>query len=106
MFSQTASQSPAHSGIFDAIDFKTTLSPCKSASVASNSSVSGLYIIKSTKACSVSGSSVHSLRTSEICTTLFFFSNPEVDFIGFATTIISVALKEVFGTPKSLTTRS
>src|SRR3989338_3150396 len=106
ILSHTASQFPAHSFTLAAIFFIISLSPLIKLSVGSSISVFELYLIKSTKAPSFNGSSSHSFLTSVMLTILLLLCNPSAVLIGFATTIISVALKLVLGTPRSLTTLS
>ena len=106
ILSQTASQFPAHPLTLDATSLITSLSPLIKSSVGSSSSVSTLYLIRSTNPFSSKGSFCQCFLTSEILTTLLNECNPSGVFIGFAITIISVALKLVAGTLRSLTTLS
>lgn len=106
MLSHTASQSPAHSLTFPAIALITSLSPLNSASVGSSLSVSGSYFMRSTNPFSLSGSVSQCFLTSVICVTLLHLCIPSGLLIGFATMIMSVALKLVLGTPRSFTTLS
>src|SRR3989344_827323 len=106
MFSQTASQFPAQPFTFEAISFIISLSPLIKSSVGSSSSFSTLYFIRSTKPFSDKGSEVQCFLISDICVILLYDVKPSGLFIGLQTTIISVALKEVIGTPKSFTTLS
>ncbi len=106
MLSQTASQLPAQSLTFAAMLLSISLSPLMRSSVGWSWSVMESYLRSSTKPPSVIGSSSQCFLISVTLVTLRTRWMPSALRKGLATMMMSVALKLVLGTPKSLTTLS